>query len=39
LPADTAANGATKIPMTMQARTEVLGAEDTALRYAVAHGN
>ena len=30
MPADTAANGATKIPVTMPAKTEVLGAEDTA---------
>ncbi|HEX2691305.1 MAG TPA: SLBB domain-containing protein [Kofleriaceae bacterium] len=30
MPADTAGNGATKIPVTMPAKTEVLGAEDTA---------
>lgn len=30
MPADTAANGGTKIPVTMPAKTEILGAEDTA---------
>lgn len=30
MPADTAANGATKIPVTMPAKTEILGAEDAA---------